>query len=186
MGSLTPRQRGIGVLVIAVLVVVVVGWLVVRSGSDGGDSAGGGLSLATVLALRERGTELPDRVICLSPWTDLALKGNTHHTKQKSEVLLTTKVLHEWALCYAGPEDLENPFLSPINADLAGFPPLLIQVGSEEILLDDSIVLAEHAKAAGVQVECKTWPGMWHVWHALGNFIPESQEAFEEIRQFMG
>lgn len=81
--------------------------------------------------------------------------------------------------------NLINPLVSPIYGDFHGFPPLLIQVGSEEILLDNSIMLAERARADGVDVTLKVWDGMWHVWQALGELIPENKKTFEEIGEFV-
>ena len=150
-----------------------------------GDSAGGGLSVATVLALKEKSGSLPAAVVCLSPWADLALTGQSHTTKAKAEAILNTDVLHEWALCYTDESNLTNPLVSPVYGDFHGLPPLLIQVGSEEILLDDSTLLAEKAKSAGVDVTLKIWDGMWHVWQALGDLIPENKKTFEEIGQFV-
>ena len=150
-----------------------------------GDSAGGGLSVATVLALKEKSGSLPAAVVCLSPWADLALTGQSHTTKAKAEAVLRKDVLHEWALCYTDESNLTNPLVSPVHGDFHGFPPLLIQVGSEEILLDDSNLLAEKAKSAGVDVTLKIWDGMWHVWQALGDLIPENKKTFEEIGQFV-
>jgi acetyl esterase/lipase len=150
-----------------------------------GDSAGGGLSLATVLALREAGTALPAAVVCLSPWADLTLQGQSHQSKAKSEVMLTSKMLREWAGFYAGTENLSIPLISPAYADFRGFPPLLIQVGSEEILLDDARMVTEKARAAGADVNLKIWQGMWHVWQILSEFVPESKAAIEEIRRFI-
>ena len=150
-----------------------------------GDSAGGGLSIATVLALKKKSGSLPAAVVCLSPWTDLALTGQSHTTKAKAEAILNKDVLHEWALCYTDESNLTNPLVSPVHGDFHGFPPLLIQVGSEEILLDDSTLLAEKARSAGVDVILKIWDGMWHVWQALGDLIPENKKTFEEIGEFV-
>ena len=150
-----------------------------------GDSAGGGLSVATVLALKEKSGSLPAAVVCLSPWADLALTGQSHTTKAKAEAVLRKDVLHEWALCYTDESNLTNPLVSPVHGDFHGFPPLLIQVGSEEILLNDSTLLAEKAKSAGVDVTLKIWDGMWHVWQALGDMIPENKKTFEEIGEFV-
>ena len=150
-----------------------------------GDSAGGGLGVVTVLALKEKSASLPAAVVCLSPWADLALTGQSHTTKAKAEAILNKDVLHEWALCYTNESNLTNPLVSPVHGDFHGFPPLLIQVGSEEILLDDSNLLAEKAKSAGVDVTLKIWDGMWHVWQALGDLIPENKKTFEEIGQFV-
>ena len=150
-----------------------------------GDSAGGGLSVAATLALRDAGASLPAAVVCLSPWADLTLKGQSHLTKAKSEAVLRTEVLREWASCYTDESNLNNPLVSPVYADFHGFPPLLIEVGSEEILLDDARMLADKAKADGVDVTLNIWDGMWHVWQALGDVIPENKKAFEEIGQFV-
>lgn len=150
-----------------------------------GDSAGGGLSVATVLALKDKGESLPAAVLCLSPWVDLTLKGRSHITKAKTEAVLRKEVLREWALCYAEESNLTNPLVSPVYADFHGFPPLLILVGSEEILLDDAIALTEKAKADGVDVTLNIWDGMFHVWQALGDLIPENKKTFEEIGQFV-
>jgi acetyl esterase/lipase len=150
-----------------------------------GDSAGGGLSVAAILALKKKNESLPAAVVCLSPWADLTLKNQSHISKAKAEAMLKTDVLRVWALSYTVESNLKNPLVSPIYADFRGFPPLLIQVGSEEILLDDAILLAEQAKADNVDVTLKVWDGMWHVWPILGELIPESKMAFEEIRQFI-
>ena len=149
-----------------------------------GDSAGGGLSLAATLSLRAEGQPLPAGVICLSPWADLSLSGESHQSKAKAEAMLLKESLRLWASSYANKADLRNPLISPIFADFAGFPPLLIQVGSEEILLDDSVLLAENAKSAGGDVTLSVYEGMWHVWQTLG-FLPESRAAIEEIRDFV-
>lgn len=150
-----------------------------------GDSAGGGLSLAATLALRNAGEPLPAAVVCLSPWADLTHSGQSHRTQAAAEVILTTDTLKEWALCYTDASNLSNPLVSPVFADLHGFPPLLIQVGSHEVLLDDSLALANHAKTAGVNVTLRVWEGLWHVWPVLGELIPESRSAFEEMDTFI-
>ena len=150
-----------------------------------GDSAGGGLCVASIIALREQGDELPAAVICMSPWTDLTMQGQSHVTKSKSESMLNADNLREWALAYTNKENFGNPLVSPAFADFHDFPPLLIQVSGDEVLLDDAIALAEKAKSAGVDVTLKIWDGLWHVWQVLGDAIPESKMAFEEIGQFV-
>ena len=150
-----------------------------------GDSAGGGLALATTLALRNAGEALPTALFCISPWADLKLTGDSYRTKAKTDPILRTKELSHWASCYADEADLSNPLVSPAYADFHDFPPMLIQVGSEEILLDDALQVAERANAEGVDVTLKVWPGMWHVWHATGTWLPESREALAEIGQFV-
>lgn len=150
-----------------------------------GDSAGGGLALATVLSLRDDKEPLPALVICLSPWADLTHTGQSHIANADSESVLTTDVLKEWALAYTDEASLRNPLVSPVYADFHNFPPLLIQVGSDEILLDDARTLADKARADGVDVTLKIWDGMFHAWQVLGRLIPESKKAFEEMQQFM-
>ena len=150
-----------------------------------GDSAGGGLGVATVLTLRDANEPLPAAVVCLSPWVDLTNKGGSHITNANSEAVFKTKALKEWALFYTEESNLSNPLVSPVFADFHGFPPLLILAGSEEILLDDSLALAEKARADGVAVTLRIWDRMWHDWTALGDLIPESRQAFEEVRAFV-
>jgi monoterpene epsilon-lactone hydrolase len=150
-----------------------------------GDSAGGGLSVAATLALRAAVESVPAAVVCMSPWVDLTCTGKSHLTKAETESMLSTAVLKEWAACYTDETNFTNPLVSPVYADFHGLPPLLIQVGSEEILLDDSLALAEKAKVDGVEVTLKVWDGLFHVWPALGNLIPESRMAFDEMRQFL-
>jgi monoterpene epsilon-lactone hydrolase len=150
-----------------------------------GDSAGGGLSLALVLSLRDAGEPLPAALLCMSPWTDLALKGGSYISNARAEAVLQEDALREWAACYFGQEKPEHPLISPLYADFHGFPPLLIQVGSQEILLDDARNLAQKARADGVDVTLKIWEGMWHDWQALGSLIPESRQAFEEFGMFL-
>ncbi len=150
-----------------------------------GDSAGGGLSLATVQKLRDDNQPLPAGVVCISPWTDLTMGFDSHRSKATADPILRADNLQLWASSYMGDANPRNPLISPAFADFSGFPPLFIQVGSEEVLLDDSLQVAEKAKSAGVDVTLKVWEGMWHVWHTAGNFLPESRAAFEEIGEFV-
>jgi len=150
-----------------------------------GDSAGGGLSLALTLSLQDAGEPLPVGVVSISPWTDLTMSSVSHREKARAEMTLHPDNLRMWAFCYAGEGDLQNPLISPYFAEYAGFPPLLIQVGSEEVLLDDARVIAEKAEAAGVNVTLSVCEGMWHVWQTLGRLLPEAHEAFDEIGRFV-
>jgi acetyl esterase/lipase len=150
-----------------------------------GDSAGGGLAVSTVLALREANMPLPAALVCISPWADLTFKGQSHLTQIKSEVLLTADKLLNWQRFYTATQDPSNPLISPIYASFHDFPPMLIQVGSNEVLLDDSRLLAEKARQDGANVTLKIWPEMWHVWHAVGELMPESRQAFDEIGEFL-
>ncbi len=150
-----------------------------------GDSAGGGLSLATLLSLRDAGDLLPAAGVLLSPWTDLAGTGESLVSNNEIDPWLNAKDIIPSGQLYAGPTDLRYPLVSPLYGDFTGLPPLLIQVGSDEILLDDSKRLAERAKAAGVAVELQIADGMWHVWQAFAADMPEAQEAIDRIGQFV-
>jgi acetyl esterase/lipase len=149
-----------------------------------GDSAGGGLTVAALLALRERGLPLPAAGMCISPWVDLALTGGSYASKAASDPIVTREGVGEMARAYVGSGDPRAPLVSPIYADLAGLPPLLIQVGSEEVLLDDAVVLAERARAAGVEISLEVWPDMIHVWHWFLPMLDEAQAAIDRIGDF--
>jgi epsilon-lactone hydrolase len=135
-----------------------------------GESAGGGLALATALSLRASGAPLPGCLWLSSPWVDLALTGPSLDVKASVDPLLGRAYLSELAGLYLNGADARGPLVSPINADLAGLPPMLIQVGSAETLLDDSLRLAAVAGAADVAVQLEIWPHMIHAWHL---FYPE-------------
>lgn len=151
----------------------------------GGDSAGGGLTIAALTALREAGDPLPGRAVCLSPWVDLSGSGRTMETKRHADLMLSPELLARYAAYYLNGRDASDPLASPLFADLAGLPPLLILVGTEEILLDDASRLAEKAQAAGVDVTLEVWPQMIHVWPALALVIPEGRQALVRIREFI-
>ena len=149
-----------------------------------GASAGGGLAVATMVKLKELGLPLPTAGVLLSPWADLACKGESLETNVKFSPF--GPVLVEiMANAYLNGEEPTNPYASPIHADLKGLPPLLIHVGSIEILLDDSISLAKQAKSAGVDVTLEIWEGMPHVFHNFGDKIPDSKNAIEKINRFV-
>lgn len=148
-----------------------------------GDSAGGGLALATLVALRASETPLPAGAVCLSPWTDLALTGDSIHSQARADPILTPQSLEQYARYYAGEHDRTAPLISPLYADLRGLPPLLIQVGTAEILLDDARRCAEAARAAGVEVTLEVWDGMCHVFQMFA-FFPETKQALRQITAF--
>jgi acetyl esterase/lipase len=151
----------------------------------GGDSAGGGLSLATALSLRDSGAPLPAALFLISPWTDLTFSGNSVHERAERDPLLKP-YSSDWLVeVYAGTYPLTHPYISPLFADLHGLPPTLIQVGSEEILFDDSARLEMKLKEAGVPVELEVWEEMWHVFHAFVPYLPEAWEAIQHIGQFI-
>ena len=146
-----------------------------------GDSAGGGLSVATLLALRDAGVALPATGVCISPWVDLEGTGESMTSKAAEDPMVQREPLRQMAQLYLGGADPRTPLAAPLWGELRGLPPLLLQVGSAETLLDDSTRLAQRARAAGVEVELEIWPEMIHVWHAFAALIPEGREAIERI-----
>ena len=150
-----------------------------------GDSAGGGLTLAALVSLRDGGTELPGCGVCLSPWADLQGTGASSQPGAVSDPLVTVDGLVGMSGSYA-PNDLTNPLASPLHADYTGLPPLLLQVGTREILLDDTTRVAEKAQAAGVDVTTFMGEGLIHVWPVLVPTAPESVAALEQIGEFIG
>ncbi|MFL6557158.1 MAG: alpha/beta hydrolase [Bacillus sp. (in: firmicutes)] len=150
-----------------------------------GDSAGGGLCLATALVLRDQNEQLPAGIVCLSPWVDLTSSGESYQKNGELDPYLSVRAVKEAVRIYAGTESLDHPLISPVFADLTGLPPIMIQSGSHEILQSDALTLADKAKASGVNVSLKVWDGMWHVWQISGDFLPEARRATREIGQFI-
>jgi acetyl esterase/lipase len=151
----------------------------------GGDSAGGGLTLAALLALRDAGAPLPAAAFCISPWTDLSASGDSIETKAAADPMVTEGPLREMAALYLAGKDPRTPLASPLFANLRGLPPLLVQVGSDELLLDDATRLASRARDAGVDVTLEIWEDMFHVWHAFGDMLPEAVRACERIAAWL-
>lgn len=149
-----------------------------------GDSAGGGLTLATLLSLREAGDPLPAAGVCLSPWTDLEGTGASHADPDIHDPMVNLPGLQEMGRLYAG-ASLRDPLASPLYADFRGLPPLYILVGTREMLLDDSLRVAAKARAAGVAVMLETGPGLIHVWPMFGDDVPEAAEAVKNIGAFV-
>jgi epsilon-lactone hydrolase len=150
-----------------------------------GDSAGGGLALAALVALREAGCPLPAGAVLLSPWTDLALSGPSHVTRAAADPLLATEGMPGFVRAYLGDRDPRTPLASPLYADLAGLPPLFVQVGDDEVLLDDATRVATRAEAASVKVTLEVWEGMWHVFQQTAARVPEAREAVLRIGAFV-
>jgi monoterpene epsilon-lactone hydrolase len=151
----------------------------------GGDSAGGGLTLAIALALRDRHEVLPGALFLISPWTDLTFSGDSIRSRAARDPLLSLEG-GDWLISgYAGDEPLTHPYISPLFADPRGLPPTLIQVGSEEILHDDSARLEAKMNAAGVASRFEVWDGMWHVFQAFAPYVPEAQQAINRIGAFL-
>jgi monoterpene epsilon-lactone hydrolase len=150
-----------------------------------GDSAGGGLTLATLLALRDSKTPLPACAVPISAWADMEGTGASMKTRASKDPMVGSASLRDMARKYAGDGDPKNPLLSPIYGDYTGIPPMLIQVGDAEVLLDDSTRVAEKAKAAGVKADLEVWPEMVHVWHVYAKLLPEGQQAIDRIGQYV-
>ena len=152
-----------------------------------GDSAGGGLTLATLVALRDAGDALPAAGVCLSPWADLTQSGATISEKAAADPMVRAEDLERWAAAYAGADhDPGSPGLSPLFADLCGLPPLLVEVGAAEVLLDDARRLAERARAAGVDVTLFEGEDLIHVWHFFAGAVPEADEGIDRVARFIG
>jgi epsilon-lactone hydrolase len=153
-----------------------------------GDSAGGNLTLALLLALKQRGLPLPDAAVPISPATDFLGSGDSYRTRAERDPILTMdpEGIRLLAQVYLqGRAKPEDPLVSPLYGDFAGLPPLLIHVGDAEVLLDDSTRVAERAKAAGVDVTLEVFPDMPHVWHAFAPFLPEASDAIARIGAFV-
>jgi acetyl esterase/lipase len=148
-----------------------------------GDSAGGNLTLATLLALHDAREPLPAAAVCISPVTDFEGTGETFRTNK--DPVLTAEFALAVRRHYAGGQDPKVPLLSPLHADLHDLPPLLLHAGGDEILLSDSTRFADKARASGVAVTLSIWPRMWHVWHLFAPFLPEAREAVGAIGAFV-
>ncbi|WP_137937447.1 alpha/beta hydrolase [Chitinivorax sp. B] len=144
-----------------------------------GDSAGGGLALSTALRIRERGRPMPGALLLLSPWTDLMLTGGSLVTRAERDPMISRAWLAWQADMYCAGRDPATPLISPLYADLRGLPPLVIQVGSDEILFSDADRLMEKAKIAGVRVDFLVGDHMWHGWQMLAGLMPEADSALQ-------
>lgn len=147
----------------------------------GGDSAGGGLALSTLMKARDEGRTLPAGAITLSPWVDLAMVQPSYDTEALADPMCSREALEPSAAAYLGAHDRRDPACSPLYGDFAGLPPLLLHVGSREVLRDESIALVAAAEAAGVEVTSWVAPGMIHVWHLFSGSVPESDAALEIV-----
>ena len=150
-----------------------------------GDSAGGGLTLATLLALRDRAKPLPDGAVTISAYTDLAHTGESVRTRADVDPVCLPAWLPTYANNYLCGADPRHPLASPLYADFKGLPPLLIQVGDYEVIRDDSVRVADKAKAAGVRVTLEVYPEMMHVWHIRKPEFPEARKAVASIVSFI-
>ena len=150
-----------------------------------GDSAGGGLVVAAIVAMRYAGEPLPAAGVCLSPWVDMEATGPSFVTNATSDPSVARDRILRLAGVYLAGKSPQAPLASPIHADLRGLPPLLVQVGSIETLLDDARALAQRAQAAGVEVTLEVWEDMPHVWHHFAPMLPEAQQAIARIGEFV-
>jgi len=150
-----------------------------------GDSAGGGLALAALLALRDRQLPLPRAGIALSPFTDLTLSGESIRSEADLDPIMHPRCLPEFVSRYVADSDVRAPLASPVFGDYTGLPPLLIQVGEHEIIRDDSVRVAAKARMDGVDVTLEVWEGMFHVFQSHEPLLPEAREAIEHIASVM-
>lgn len=149
-----------------------------------GDSAGGGLTVASLIALRDAGDPLPSAAVCLSPWVDLTLTGGSIESRAAADPWVDRAGLAHMARHYLAGADPTHPLASPILADLSRLPPLLVHVGAAEVLHDDAARLAERAQQHGVEVVFEAWEAMVHVWHAFP-LLPEAHQATTRIGRFL-
>ena len=150
----------------------------------GGDSAGGGLTFATLLALKDAGDPLPGAAIALSPWVDLEGLGESMQTKADADPMVTRDGLLMMAGLYLDGADPRHPHAAPLYGDLSGLPPILVQVGTAETLLDDSIRITERARDAGVAIELQQFEDLVHVFQAFAP-VPEALDAIEKLGAFL-
>lgn len=151
-----------------------------------GDSAGGGLTVGTLVGLKDAGLPLPAAGVCISPWVDLEATGESYQTRKNIDPMVTEALIKPMGQTYVGPGgNLRASTACPIHADLSGLPPLLIQVGSAEVLYSDSETLANNARAAGVEATLEEWPDMVHVWHLFHQNLSEGRDAIARIGEFV-
>jgi epsilon-lactone hydrolase len=150
-----------------------------------GDSAGGGLTIAALVALRDAGVKLPAAGVCLSPWVDLEGIGDSMTTKADLDPMVKKEGLVQLATLYLGGKDPRTPLAAPLYADLSGLPPLLILAGTWETLLDDASRIAERARKAGVDATYEPAEGMIHVWQLFAPILDEGKQSIERIGQYV-
>ena len=151
-----------------------------------GDSAGGGLSLALMMYLRDNNERLPDAAVLFSPWADLTCSGTTYETKAKFDPMFTTHMPKDSAKNYV-PDNMEkdDPYISPLYGSFTNLPRILVLVGENEILLEDSIIVGQKAKQSGVDIEIEIWPNMFHDWWLFGSFIPETKQVLDKAAKWI-
>ena len=150
-----------------------------------GDSAGGGLTVATLLKARDAGDPMAAAGVCISPWVDMEGNGDSMRSKAGVDPMVSYEGLMDMATHFLGDGDRRDPLAAPLHADLAGLPPLLIIVGTAETLLDDAVRLHEKAESAGVDSTLEIWEDMVHIWPWFAPFLPEGQQAMEQMGDFI-
>ena len=150
-----------------------------------GDSAGGGLGLAVLQGIRDAGVRAPDAAVLISPWTDMTGSGASMRSNADKDPMVGYGLLSWMAGMVVGEGDPKNPRVSPLFGDYKGLPPMLIQVGENETLLDDSLRAADRAREAGVDVTLESWPDVIHVWHALGHGVPEASQGINRVGEYL-
>lgn len=153
--------------------------------SIAGDSAGGGLALATLVSARDQGLSMPASAVPISPWSDLTCTNESYTTRAEADPMIAPGGINKMAGRYLNGAEAKHPYASPNLANLKGLPPLLIHVGRDEVLLDDSIKLDQKAKADGVSSTLEIWDDMIHVWHAFHPMLPEGKQAIARVGEFM-
>jgi epsilon-lactone hydrolase len=151
----------------------------------GGDSAGGGLTIALLVALRDAGVPAPAAAVALSPWVDLDSTGETHRTRAAVDLMVSAPLVEMMVSLFLGDGDRRDPTASPLFANVAGLPPLYVQVGDEEVLLADSTRLAERARSAGVDVTLEVFPEMQHVFQISVGNMPEANDAVAKLGSYL-
>jgi len=150
-----------------------------------GDSAGAGLALALLVSLRDAGAPLPACAVLLSPFADLECRGESYTSLAELDPIVSREMGLAMGRTYIGAREPSDPLASPVHAALDGLPPLLIQVGSREVVLDDARTIERHAREVGVPAKLDVWPGMVHVWHLFASVLEEGPRAIEELGSFV-
>ena len=151
----------------------------------GGDSAGGALAIAATMVLRSAGETLPAAIVAISPWADLTCSLPSHTARRRRDPFADAVDPGEQAEIYLAGTPPTDPLASPLYADYTGMPPMLIQIGSEDMLFDDAVAIAERATAAGVSVHLEEWVGMFHTWHRYTGVLKGADEAIAAIGEFV-
>lgn len=183
---LAPEHRFPAALddILAVVHALLDGGLEARHLAMFGESAGGGLVLSSVHRMRRQEMPVPAALAVLSPWADLTLDSGAVHALEAADPFFNLDQLTAWGRAYAGEQPLEDPLVSPLFGDFAGFPPLLVQAGTQEMMLGDALRVARRARSQGAEVQIDVWDGLWHVFQATPG-LPEAQEALDEVGGFL-